>query len=135
MMLTGTTAPVTTSLLSYDEAGHLVGHYANAAKVADATETVWLGDMPVAIVKPANTFYIHSDHMNAPRQISNANRDPVWAWEPVEFGANAPCPRRNSAHRVVDHLRVAVSYGMAESIEIVGKSAFRHSRIEVLTLG
>jgi RHS repeat-associated protein len=46
--------------------------------------------MPVAIVKPANTFYIHTDYMNTPRQISNANRDPVWAWEPQEFGANAP---------------------------------------------
>ncbi|HEY6619989.1 MAG TPA: hypothetical protein VIY68_10615 [Steroidobacteraceae bacterium] len=90
MMLTGTTAPVTTSLLSYDEAGHLVGHYANVAKVADATETVWLGDTPVAIVKPANTFYVHSDYLNTPRQISNANRDPVWAWEPQNFGANAP---------------------------------------------
>jgi len=90
MMMTGTTVPVTTSLLSYDEAGHLVGHYANVAKVADATETVWLGDMPVAIVKPANTFYIHTDYMNTPRQISDANRDPVWAWEPQNFGANAP---------------------------------------------
>jgi RHS repeat-associated protein len=90
MMMTGTTAPVTTSLLSYDEAGHLIGHYANVAKVADATETVWLGDMPVAIVKPANTFYIHSDYLNTPRQISDASRDPVWAWEPQNFGANAP---------------------------------------------
>jgi RHS repeat-associated protein len=90
MMMTGTTVPVTTSLLSYDEAGHLVGHYANVAKVADATETVWLGDMPVAIVKPANTFYIPTAYMNTPRQISDANRDPVWAWEPQNFGANAP---------------------------------------------
>lgn len=80
MMMTGTTAPVTVSLLAYDEAGHLIGHYVNVAKVADASETVWLGDMPVAIVKPANTFYIHSDHLNTPRQISNTNQDPVWAW-------------------------------------------------------
>ncbi len=90
VMMTGTTAPVTTSLLSYDEAGHLVGHYANVAKVSDATETVWLGDMPVAIVKPANTFYVHTDYLNTPRQINNASQDPVWAWEPVAFGANAP---------------------------------------------
>jgi hypothetical protein len=46
--------------------------------------------MPVAIVKPANTFYVHTDYLNTPRQISNAGQDPVWAWEPVEFGANAP---------------------------------------------
>jgi RHS repeat-associated protein len=64
--------------------------YVNVAKVADASETVWLGDMPVAIVKPANTFYVHSDYLNTPRQISNSSQDPVWAWEPVEFGANAP---------------------------------------------
>jgi len=90
VMTTGTTAPVTTSLLAYDEAGHLIGHYVNVAKVTDATETVWMGDMPVAIVKPANTFYVHTDYLSTPRQISNSSQDPVWAWEPVEFGANAP---------------------------------------------
>jgi RHS repeat-associated protein len=90
IMTTGTTAPATTSLLGYDEAGHLIGHYVNVAKVADAIETVWLGDMPVAIVKPANTFYVHTDYMSTPRQISNASQVPVWAWEPVAFGANAP---------------------------------------------
>ena len=84
LMTTGTTAPVTTSILAYDEAGHLIGHYVNVAKVSDASETVWLGDMPVAIVKPANTFYVHTDYLNTPRQISNASQDPVWAWEPVD---------------------------------------------------
>jgi hypothetical protein len=33
VMTTGTTAPVTTSLMVYDEGGHVIGHYVNVAKV------------------------------------------------------------------------------------------------------
>jgi RHS repeat-associated protein len=84
------TQPVTQSMLEYDEAGHLLGKYTNAGNVSDATETVWLGDLPVAILKPANTYFVHADYLNTPRQVDDINKSAVWAWEPIAFGANAP---------------------------------------------
>jgi len=89
-MSTGTTTPATTSILGYDESGHLIGHYVNVANLADVAETVWLGDMPVAVVKPAKIFYVHADYLNTPRQVDSPNQGAVWAWEPITFGANAP---------------------------------------------
>lgn len=73
--------------LVYDELGHLLGHY-NAG--TNGPETVWLGDMPIAVVKTSATYYIHADYLNTPRQIDNASGQAVWTWEPVTFGANAP---------------------------------------------
>jgi RHS repeat-associated protein len=53
-------------------------------------ETVWLGDLPIAVVKATATYYVHADYQNTPRQIDNASGQAVWTWEPVTFGANAP---------------------------------------------
>jgi len=91
-----TAQPVTQFMLEYDEVGHLLGKYANAGNVSDATETVWLGDLPVAILKPANTYFVHADYLNTPRQVDNASKSAVWAWEPIAFGANAPSSDPNS---------------------------------------
>jgi RHS repeat-associated protein len=76
-----------TITLLYDESGHLLGNYTNGTI---GTETVWLWGMPVAVVKPTATYFVHADYLNTPRQIDNASRQAVWTWEPVAFGANAP---------------------------------------------
>jgi RHS repeat-associated protein len=91
-----TAQPVTQFMLEYDEVGHLLGKYANAGNVSDATETVWLGDLPVAILKPSNTYFVHADYLNTPRQVDNASKSAVWAWEPIAFGANAPSSDPNT---------------------------------------
>ena len=72
--------------LAYDESGHLLGHYT----ASNGPETVWLGDMPIAVVKGSIAYYVHSDYHNTPRQIDNASKQAVWSWEPIAFGANAP---------------------------------------------
>jgi len=61
-----------TTVFMQDEAGHLVGEYSSSGTLVD--ETVWLGDIPVATLQPngsggVNIFYVHSDHLNAPRAI------------------------------------------------------------------
>ena len=77
----------------YDEAGHLVGEYDSSGTLI--TETVWLGDIPVATLRPngasVDVYYIHSDHLNSPRKISRPSDNQLrWIWEPTPFGEGAP---------------------------------------------
>ena len=66
-----------------DDAGHLInplivegqihGGLAQGIGQALIEEVVWLGDTPVATLRPktgggVNIFYIHTDHLNAPRR-------------------------------------------------------------------
>lgn len=79
----------------YDQAGHLIGEYDKNNALRQ--ETVWLGDMPVAVVKKdAITrqfliYYIQTDHLNTPRVILNNANIPVWRWDNSDaFGAGLP---------------------------------------------
>ncbi|GKS69654.1 type IV secretion protein Rhs [Nitrosomonas sp. PY1] len=86
----------------YDEAGQLIGEYTDNAATTTPTndwlvrqETVWLEDIPVAVIKkPTATsaiqvHYVHADHLNTPRVIVNTANTAVWRWDNVHaFGAN-----------------------------------------------
>ena len=73
----------------YDDAGQLAGEYdANGQLIQ---ETVWLGNIPVATLRPAGSgvavYYIHTDHLNTPRRISRASDNQiVWRWDNDPFG-------------------------------------------------
>jgi RHS repeat-associated protein len=76
----------------YDEAGHLVGEYDNAGSLIQ--ETVWLNDTPVATLRPnaggVSHFYVHTDHLNAPRRVSRPSDNVVvWRWDSDPFGTTA----------------------------------------------
>jgi RHS repeat-associated protein len=73
----------------YDEAGHLVGEYDNAGNLIQ--ETVWLGDTPVATLRPnGDHFYVHTDQLNTPRRISRPSDDVVvWRWDSDPFGTTS----------------------------------------------
>jgi len=78
---------------AYDEAGHLLGEY--DASGAAIEETVWLGDLPVAVIKPNATgsdlFYVWADNLGTPRQVSDAANQSRWEWPNSDpFGNNAP---------------------------------------------
>jgi RHS repeat-associated protein len=80
---------------AYDEAGHLIGEYDTSG--APVEETVWLGDMPVAVLKPAasgggvDIFYIWTDHLGTPRLVTDAANNSRWEWTGSDpFGNNAP---------------------------------------------
>ena len=61
----------------YDEAGQLLGEYDGAGKAIE--ETVWLGDLPVAVLIPGKLpYYIAPDQLGAPHQIASAARSTVW---------------------------------------------------------
>jgi RHS repeat-associated protein len=76
----------------YDEAGHLIGEYDNSGGLIE--ETVWLGDTPVATLRPdsgsVELFYVHTDHLNTPRRVSQPGDNAiVWSWDSDPFGTTA----------------------------------------------
>lgn len=87
---------------AYDEAGHLLGEYDANGKVVQ--ETVWLGDVPVAVLKQSVTgvapnqvtatsvYYVYADHVNTPRIITRASDNKmVWRWDNADpFGMFQP---------------------------------------------
>lgn len=104
----------TTTLFAYDEAGHLIGEYDGNGSLIQ--ETVWLGDLPMAVLKPEGNYYIHADHLNSPRQIDNSTQQAVWTWDTITFGANTPSqPPAGTSTNFQYNLRFAGQYYDAET--------------------
>jgi RHS repeat-associated protein len=92
----------------YDEAGHLVGEYDSSGNLIQ--ETVWLGDIPVATLRPnggnVDVFYVHTDQLNAPRKISRPSDNALrWRWDPTPFGEGVPDQNPASIGTFVYNLR------------------------------
>jgi RHS repeat-associated protein len=85
--------PTGTINFVYDEVGHLLGEYNPSGGLIE--ETVWMGDLPVAVLQPngaggMSTFYIHADQLNAPRIITQPSSNTiVWRWDADPFGTAA----------------------------------------------
>jgi RHS repeat-associated protein len=77
----------------YDEAGHLLGQYDGAGALIE--EVVWLGDIPVATLRPSgpgavSLYYIHTDHLNTPRRVTRpSDNQIVWRWDSDPYGEAA----------------------------------------------
>lgn len=69
----------------YDQAGHLLGEYNQQGKAIQ--ETVWLDDMPVAVLANNQHYFIYADHLNSPRAITDLTGRVVWRWDSDPFGA------------------------------------------------
>src|SRR5262249_10849527 len=82
-----------TTLYVYDEAGHLAGEYTGAGALVQ--ETVWMGDTPVATLRPDGSggvilYYVHSDHLNTPRLVTDTANNIRWRWDSDAFGKTVP---------------------------------------------
>ena len=81
-----------TVLYWYDEEGHLLGEYSSTGALVQ--ETVWLGDIPVATLRPGTPvaiFYVHTDHLNTPRKVSRPSDNALrWRWDSDPFGTSTP---------------------------------------------
>ena len=78
----------------YDEQGHLLGEYDAAG--APLQETVYLGDLPVVVMKPGasgpTVYNVYADHLQAPRVLTRASDNQiVWRWDHSDpFGLAQP---------------------------------------------
>lgn len=86
---TGAAVATGTNYYAYDEEGRLLGEYDSSGAMLQ--ETVYLGSMPVSVLKrivaeppPAlatAVYYVYSDHIDAPRIIiDSATNAIVWNW-------------------------------------------------------
>jgi RHS repeat-associated protein len=76
------------TLFSYDAAGHMMGRYSGNGSPIE--ETVWLGDLPVAVLVPGAQLFVAPDHLGAPHQITAAGGAVVWLWDHDPFGNGLP---------------------------------------------
>jgi RHS repeat-associated protein len=51
--------------------------------------------MPVAAIVNGNTYAVHSDHLNTPRKLTNADGQAVWQWGYSAFGEDKPTTAKN----------------------------------------
>jgi RHS repeat-associated protein len=107
------------TVLVYDETGHLLGEYTGAGTLIQ--ETVWLGDLPVATLRPngsggININYIHSDQLGAPRTITRPSDNAIlWRWDADPFGTALPNQNPQSLGTFVYNLRFPGQYYQAET--------------------
>ncbi|MDR4650775.1 MAG: DUF6531 domain-containing protein [Nitrosomonas sp.] len=115
---------VESTLFVYDPVGKLIGDYSNPTVRRKSgvwqlnQETVWFGDIPVAVIKldktntPIQVYYIHADHLNTPRMIVDSNNTPVWQWNNRNaFGDNLPDEDPDGNHKTFEYnLRFAGQY-------------------------
>lgn len=98
---------------TYDEAGHVLGQYDYLMQYLPASynttpmETIWLGDLPVAVVyqqfagefdpndgwyvvglTPPKLLYVQADQLGTPKLLTKPSDNTVaWRWDPDAFGA------------------------------------------------
>ncbi|HEY8035568.1 MAG TPA: RHS repeat-associated core domain-containing protein [Methylobacter sp.] len=104
----------------YDEQGHLTGEYNATGQLIQ--EIIWLGDLPVAMLKPTTSaatpdiYYIHADHLGTPRKITRPNDNRVvWTWESEAFGNSLPDQNPSGLGNFVFNLRFPGQYYDAET--------------------
>ncbi|MFS2101488.1 RHS repeat-associated core domain-containing protein [Variovorax sp. Varisp85] len=84
----------------YDENGTLIAEAGSGgANSAGQASYIYLhtvnGPMPIAAVINGATYAVHSDHLNTPRRLSNADGQPVWQWSYSAFGEDKPTTAKN----------------------------------------
>jgi RHS repeat-associated protein len=79
--------------------GHLVGEY-NGPHYGPAEETVYLGDIPVAVLAGTEIYNVYTDQINTPRLLTAAvGGTTAWAWDPEPFGNTQPTGTLTYNHR------------------------------------
>jgi RHS repeat-associated protein len=108
-----------TTIFMQDEAGHLIGEYDGSGNLIE--ETVWLGNVPVATLRPngtggVNIFYVHTDHLNTPRKVAQPTSGTLaWRWDTDPFGTAAPNQNPGGLGTFVYNLRAPGQYYQAET--------------------
>lgn len=70
----------------YTPDGYLLGETANGG-TALSTEYIWLGVLPLAVLRNGALYFVHSDHLGRPDTVTNSGATIVWQ------AANTPFDR------------------------------------------
>jgi len=70
----------------YTTDGKVLAEYENGNLAA---EYVYRNDIPIAVIKQDNIYYIHTDQLGIPRAVSDATQKIVWTWASDPFGNTA----------------------------------------------
>lgn len=101
----------------YDEHGLLLGEYNGTGGLL--AQYIYIGSLPVAVVRSDGIYYIEADHLGTPRTvISGAQNKVVWKWETAgsAFGTNAPDSDPDAdGHAFAFNLRFPGQYYDAET--------------------
>lgn len=84
----------------YNEQGTLIAEVGSGGtNSAGQSQYIYLptanGPMPIAAIVNGSTFAVHSDHLNTPRKLTNADGQAVWQWSYSAFGEDKPTLGRN----------------------------------------
>ena len=63
----------------YDSQGKLIAESTPDGQAIQ--ETVYLGDLPVAVRKGGQDYAVYADHLGTPRRIENSSQQAVWLWD------------------------------------------------------
>lgn len=93
----------------YDEQGSLLAETGTGgANSAGNTQYIYLstsnGPMPIAAVINDQIYTVHSDHLNTPRRLCNANGQPVWQWPGGAFMESSKVTKAGAATSMVSTL-------------------------------
>jgi RHS repeat-associated protein len=108
-----------TTIFMQDEAGHLLGEYDGSGNLME--ETIRLGDIPVATLRPhtgggIDIYYVHTDHLNAPRKVSQASTGTLaWRLDSDPFSTATPNQNPGGLGTFVYNLRFPGQYYDAET--------------------
>jgi RHS repeat-associated protein len=86
-------ATLTVAPYSFNWTNVAAGTYALTAKAVDNNNAETLSAAVTITVRTgvAALYFIHSDHLNTPRLITDASQQVVWRWDQAEpFGVNVP---------------------------------------------
>lgn len=112
----------------YDQEGQLLGEY-DLATARAYRDTVYLGSQPVAVLAQSvggtapnqttytNVFYIHTDHLNTPRIVTQASDGAIrWRWDSTDpFGMLPPNENPSNSGTFVFNMRMPGQYYTKES--------------------
>jgi RHS repeat-associated protein len=87
---------------AHDEQRKLIGDYDDSGSIS---ETVWLGSMPVAVLRAGSTYWIDADQIDAPRVVRDVNDQIVWRWRSEAFGTQQAEPNPTGAEPFEFNLR------------------------------
>ena len=115
------TGSASTTLFVYGLGGELIGEYDSTGKAL--REYIYLGDTSVAMFTPdpANAanppiaFYVHTDHLNTPRVVTDTAGNMRWRWIAEPFGTTAPETNPSNLGVFTQNLRFPGQYFDQES--------------------